>query len=145
MAYTYDDWLKEQNKDSLSFKDAMKAGGTKEGQKMIKGNEAKVKGNGKGWQKDGGLLGKGGNVKTGSALSTAAKAASAIKLYFPRQKFNNKILPKGWCILWPSTVTHPHQASELKKGKKYTLASWTHPHSWNVNEIGGSIFNSNKE
>tara|TARA_R100001015_G_C4528889_1_gene95854 strand:- start:20 stop:670 length:651 start_codon:yes stop_codon:yes gene_type:complete len=65
-------------------------------------------------------------------------------LYFPRQKFNNKILPKGWCILWPSTVTHPHQASELKKGKKYTLASWTHPHSWNVNEIGGSIFNSNK-
>ena len=78
MAYTYDDWLKEQNKDSLSFKDAMKAGGTKERQKMIKGNEAKVKGNGKGWQKDGGLLGKGGNVKTGSALSTAAKAASAI-------------------------------------------------------------------
>jgi len=60
-------------------------------------------------------------------------------LYFPRQDFNNKIVPKGWCIIWPSTVTHPHETKDLTKGKKYTLASWTHPCSWNVNDTGGSI------
>lgn len=70
MAYTYDDWLKEQNKDSLSFKDAMKAG------KDYK--PPKVKGNEKGWQKDGGLLGKGGNTTTAKGLGAAASAASAI-------------------------------------------------------------------
>jgi hypothetical protein len=65
-------------------------------------------------------------------------------LYFPRQKFNNKVVPKGWCIIWPSTVTHPHQASELTKGRKYTLASWTHPYSWNLNNTGGSILPNRK-
>lgn len=66
-------------------------------------------------------------------------------LYFPRQKFNNKVVPKGWCIIWPSTVTHPHQASKLTKGKKYTLASWTHPYSWSLNDTGGSILANRKD
>ena len=60
-------------------------------------------------------------------------------LYFPRQNFNNKDVPKGWCIIWPSTVTHPHETTDLIKGKKYTLASWTHPYSWNLTDTGGSI------
>jgi len=70
MAYTYDDWLKEQNKDSLSFKDVMKAGKDHK--------PPKVKTPGKGWQKDGGLFGKGGNVETSKGLGAAASAASAI-------------------------------------------------------------------
>ena len=59
------------------------------------------------------------NVK----LNTDYKGAD---LYFPRQGFSNKDVPKGWCLIWPSTVTHPHQASELIEGRKYTLASWTY-------------------
>ena len=59
----YDDWLKEQNKGSLSFTDAMKASKTKPGQKLIKKNEAKAKG-------------KGGDV--GGKLAAAATIAKTI-------------------------------------------------------------------
>ena len=58
----YDDWLKEQNKGSLSFTDAMKAGKTKPGQKIVKGNEAKAK--------------TGGNL--GGKLTAAANIAKTI-------------------------------------------------------------------
>jgi len=58
---------------------------------------------------------------------------------FPRQKWNNKKLPKGWCMIWPSRVTHPHRATPLKKGTKYTLSSWTHPIAWDPRQMGGSI------
>ncbi len=61
-------------------------------------------------------------------------------LEFPRQGWSNKDLPKGWCIVWPSTITHPHVAKPLISGTKYTLASWTHPSSWNSNDLGGSFF-----
>lgn len=61
-------------------------------------------------------------------------------LEFPRQGWSNKDLPKGWCIVWPSTITHPHLAKPLISGTKYTLASWTHPSSWNSNDLGGSFF-----
>tara|TARA_R100001443_G_scaffold8747_2_gene18256 strand:+ start:4797 stop:5450 length:654 start_codon:yes stop_codon:yes gene_type:complete len=63
------------------------------------------------------------------------------ELEFPRQEWNNSALPKGWCMVWPSQVTHPHRARPLLKGTKYTLASWTHPISWNSEQMGGSIYN----
>jgi len=59
---------------------------------------------------------------------------------FPRQGWNNKDLPKGWCMIWPSQVTHPHRSQPLLKGTKYTLSAWTHPPSWKVDSHGGSIF-----
>ena len=61
-------------------------------------------------------------------------------LEFPRQNWNNKKLPKGWCMIWPGRVTHPHKAHPLKSGTKYTLSSWTHPIPWEQNQMGGSIF-----
>ena len=62
---------------------------------------------------------------------------------FPRQQWNNKDLPKGWCMIWPSQVTHPHQSQPLLKGTKYTLSAWTHPPTWTVDGHGGSIFYEN--
>ena len=61
-------------------------------------------------------------------------------LEFPRQGWNNKDLPKGWCMVWPSQVTHPHRAQPLVTGTKYTLSSWTHPMSWRPDQVGGSIY-----
>ena len=60
---------------------------------------------------------------------------------FPRQGWTNKDLPKGWCMIWPSKVTHPHRAHPLISGTKYTLSSWTHPISWDPQNIGGSMYN----
>jgi len=59
---------------------------------------------------------------------------------FPRQEWTNKDLPKGWCMIWPSKVTHPHKAHPLISGAKYTLSSWTHPMSWKPDDLGGSIY-----
>lgn len=62
------------------------------------------------------------------------------ELHFPRQGWSNKDIPKGWCFLWPSQVTHPHEADPLICGVKYTLASWTHPMSWGKDENFSSIY-----
>ena len=62
------------------------------------------------------------------------------ELHFPRQKWSNKDIPKGWCFVWPSQVTHPHEADPLISGVKYTLASWTHPIKWSVDENFSSIY-----
>ena len=62
------------------------------------------------------------------------------ELEFPRQGWSNKDIPKGWCFVWPSSITHPHQARPLISGTKYTLASWTHPCIWDPNNFGGSFF-----
>lgn len=59
---------------------------------------------------------------------------------FPRQKWTNKDIPKGWCFVWPSQVTHPHVAYPLMSGTKYSLSSWTHPVSWDQNKLKGSIY-----
>ena len=61
-------------------------------------------------------------------------------LEFPRQNWDNKKVPKGWCYVWPSRATHPHRSTPLIKGSKYTLASWTHPIAWSPAEMGGSIY-----
>ncbi len=72
------------------------------------------------------------NVK----LNTEFEGAT---LRFPRQEWSNKDIPKGWCFLWPSQVTHPHEADPLIGGVKYTIASWTHPVSWSPNDLDRSI------
>lgn len=65
-------------------------------------------------------------------------------LTFPRQNWSNKEVPKGYCYIWPGRVTHPHRATPLTKGFKYTLASWTHPVSWGPQQMGGSFYREKK-
>ena len=62
------------------------------------------------------------------------------ELEFPRQGWSNRDIPKGWCFIWPSKVTHPHKANPLISGTKYTLGSWTHPMPWSPDDTGGSIY-----
>ena len=61
-------------------------------------------------------------------------------LEFPRQNWTNKDVPKGWCYVWPSRVTHPHRSTPLIKGTRYVLTCWSHPVSWSPTEVGGSIY-----
>ena len=52
------------------------------------------------------------------------------ELYFPRQKFSNKDVPVGKCILFPGQVSHPHTSKELQSGTKWSLTIWT-KRMWN--------------
>jgi hypothetical protein len=45
-------------------------------------------------------------------------------LEFPRQRYDNGDQPVGSMIAWPSLVTHPHQAGQLRSGVKYGLTIW---------------------
>ena len=45
-------------------------------------------------------------------------------LDFPRQGVDNTSLAVGEAIVWPSLVTHPHQATPLRSGVKYGLTIW---------------------
>lgn len=45
-------------------------------------------------------------------------------LDFPRQGVTNESLAVGEAIVWPSLVTHPHQATPLQRGVKYGLTVW---------------------
>ncbi|MCB0954716.1 MAG: hypothetical protein KDB06_01610 [Ilumatobacter sp.] len=45
-------------------------------------------------------------------------------LDFPRQGVDNSSLAVGEAIVWPSLVTHPHQATPLRSGVKYGLTIW---------------------
>lgn len=45
-------------------------------------------------------------------------------LDFPRQGVDNSKVPVGELVVWPSLVTHPHQATPLKSGVKYGLTVW---------------------
>lgn len=45
-------------------------------------------------------------------------------LDFPRQSVDNASVPVGELIVWPSLVTHPHQATPLERGVKYGLTVW---------------------
>lgn len=45
-------------------------------------------------------------------------------LEFPRQGFDNASLPVGSILVWPSLVTHPHQATPVTAGVKYSLTIW---------------------
>ena len=46
-------------------------------------------------------------------------------LEFPRQKFTNKDIPVGKCLLFPGQVTHGHTSTELLSGTKYSLTIWS--------------------
>ena len=46
-------------------------------------------------------------------------------LEFPRQKFSNKDIPVGKCLLFPGQVTHGHTSTELLSGIKYSLTIWS--------------------
>jgi hypothetical protein len=45
-------------------------------------------------------------------------------LDFPRQGVSNEPAGIGELIVWPSLVTHPHQATPLRSGVKYGLTIW---------------------
>ena len=63
-----------------------------------------------------------------SLLSISVKLIEAREggvLTFPRQGFNDRDIPVGDAILWPSQVTHPHTVTPVKKGKRVSLVVWT--------------------
>ena len=45
-------------------------------------------------------------------------------LDFPRQGITNESAAIGELVVWPSLVTHPHQATQLQSGVKYGLTVW---------------------
>jgi hypothetical protein len=45
-------------------------------------------------------------------------------LDFPRQGVTNESAGIGELVVWPSLVTHPHQATQLRSGVKYGLTIW---------------------
>ena len=45
-------------------------------------------------------------------------------LDFPRQQVTNESAAVGELVVWPSLVTHPHQATPLRSGVKYGLTIW---------------------
>jgi hypothetical protein len=45
-------------------------------------------------------------------------------LDFPRQGVSNESVAVGELVVWPSLVTHPHQATPLQHGVKYGLTIW---------------------
>jgi hypothetical protein len=46
------------------------------------------------------------------------------ELRFPRQGIDNRDVPVGSILAWPSLVTHPHEAAPLTAGVKYSLTIW---------------------
>ena len=55
------------------------------------------------------------------------------ELYFPRQKFSNKDIPIGKCLLFPGQVTHGHTSQEITSGTKYSLTIWSSRYEGDVN------------
>jgi len=46
-------------------------------------------------------------------------------LNFPRQNITNLEHDIGSMVLWPASVSHPHECTELKSGTKYSLTLWS--------------------
>ena len=46
------------------------------------------------------------------------------ELVFPQQNFDNRAVPVGSLLVWPSLVTHPHRTNPLRSGVKYGLTIW---------------------
>jgi hypothetical protein len=46
------------------------------------------------------------------------------ELEFPRQGIDNRGVPVGSLLAWPSLVTHPHRTKPLRRGVKYALTIW---------------------
>jgi hypothetical protein len=47
------------------------------------------------------------------------------ELVFPEQNFSNKDLEVGEVLIWPASITHPHECKDITKGEKYSLTIWT--------------------
>ena len=69
------------------------------------------------------------NLHTDASLVTGSVKLNdnyeGADLVFPRQNISNKDIPIGKCILFPGTVTHGHECTELKSGVKYSLTMWS--------------------
>lgn len=59
-----------------------------------------------------------------SASAKLNDAYDGALLDFPRQGVDNRDGAVGELIVWPSLVTHPHQATPLERGVKYGLTVW---------------------
>ena len=46
------------------------------------------------------------------------------ELRFPRQGVDNRDVPVGALLAWPSLVTHAHEAAPLRRGVKHGLTIW---------------------
>ena len=46
-------------------------------------------------------------------------------LNFPRQNITNLDHDIGSMVLWPASVSHPHECTELRSGTKYSLTLWS--------------------
>ena len=46
------------------------------------------------------------------------------ELRFPRQGVDNRAVPVGALLAWPSLVTHPHETAPLVRGVKHGLTIW---------------------
>ena len=60
-------------------------------------------------------------VSASAKLNTGYEGAV---LDFPRQQVTNESAAIGELVVWPSLVTHPHQATPLRSGVKYGLTIW---------------------
>lgn len=54
-------------------------------------------------------------------------------LFFPRQNFNNKEIPRGYAVMFPGCIGAPHYVDELKFGRRVGLTSWVK---------GGDLYNT---
>ena len=46
------------------------------------------------------------------------------ELRFPRQGVDNRSVPVGALLAWPSLVTHPHETAPLVRGVRHALTVW---------------------
>lgn len=46
------------------------------------------------------------------------------ELRFPRQGVDNRDVPVGSLLVWPSLVTHPHETAPLRRGVRHGLTIW---------------------
>ena len=53
------------------------------------------------------------------------RACDGGDLYFPRQRYNDRLVEVGTLLVWPSRVTHPHCVSPVKKGSRISMVVWT--------------------
>ena len=55
------------------------------------------------------------------------KSCAGGELQFPRQNFNDGLIPNGWLMVWPSRITHPHHVLPVRKGERISVVVWTKP------------------
>ena len=50
-----------------------------------------------------------------------------------KEKFSNKDIPVGKCLLFPGQVTHGHLSTKLESGTKYSLTIWSSRYEGDIN------------